>query len=121
MKVLIDMNLSPAWEQTLEAAGIEAIHWSQIGICDAPDSDIMAHAASVGMVILTRDLDFGTLLARSRAMGPSVVQIRADKGSPGLIAGQIIAVLLEAESDLEKGAFVSIDVNRTRLRILPLR
>jgi predicted nuclease of predicted toxin-antitoxin system len=121
MKMLVDMNLSPAWVQTLNGADIEAIHWSQIGVCDAPDSDIMAFALSAGWAILTRDLDFGTLLARSRAVGPSVVQIRADRANPGLIAAQVIAVLHETAQDLEKGAFVSIDMNQTRLRILPLR
>jgi predicted nuclease of predicted toxin-antitoxin system len=121
MKLLIDMNLSPAWVQTLQGAGIEAAHWSQIGVCDAPDSDIMAYALSASWVILTRDLDFGTLLARSRAHGPSVVQIRAERANPGLIAAQVLAVLREAAADLEAGAFVSVDLNRTRLRILPLR
>jgi hypothetical protein len=31
MKVLVDMNLSPEWIPTLNAAGFEAIHWSSIG------------------------------------------------------------------------------------------
>lgn len=121
MKLLIDMNLPPAWAQALEEAGIKAAHWSQIGVCDAPDSDIMAYALSAGWVILTRDLDFGTLLAKNMAIGPSVVQIRAEKANPGIIAAQVIPILRQAAAELENGAFISIDVSRTRLRILPLR
>ena len=41
MKILIDMNLSPAWTDCLEKIGIEATHWSKIGPADAPDSEIM--------------------------------------------------------------------------------
>ncbi len=31
MKLLVDMNLSPAWVDVLRQAGFEAIHWSEIG------------------------------------------------------------------------------------------
>jgi predicted nuclease of predicted toxin-antitoxin system len=35
MKILIDMNLSPAWESVLKEAGHTAIHWSTIGAPNA--------------------------------------------------------------------------------------
>jgi len=28
LKLLIDMNLSPAWVEALQTMGFEAIHWS---------------------------------------------------------------------------------------------
>ncbi len=31
IKLLIDMNLSPAWVEVLGKAGIKAVHWSQVG------------------------------------------------------------------------------------------
>ena len=31
MKLLVDMNLSPAWSAMLRAAGWESEHWSRIG------------------------------------------------------------------------------------------
>lgn len=37
MKILIDMNLSPTWVQEFKAHGIDAVHWSAVGIHDAPD------------------------------------------------------------------------------------
>jgi predicted nuclease of predicted toxin-antitoxin system len=33
MKILIDMNLSPAWVSVLEEAGHTASHWKQKGLC----------------------------------------------------------------------------------------
>jgi predicted nuclease of predicted toxin-antitoxin system len=74
VKLLIDMNLSPAWVDFLRAAGIEAAHWASIGERDAPDTDIMAYAAARGYVVLTHDLDFGAILAATNGAKPSVVQ-----------------------------------------------
>jgi len=42
MKVLIDMNLSPSWARVLKEAGIEALHWSELGPANTPDPAIMA-------------------------------------------------------------------------------
>lgn len=44
MKVLIDMNLSPAWVETLGEAGFEALHWSAVGDPRAPDRKILKWA-----------------------------------------------------------------------------
>lgn len=41
MKILIDMNLSPAWVDVLNQAGHEAIHWSNVGDPRAPDAQIL--------------------------------------------------------------------------------
>ena len=42
MKILIDMNLSPSWVRVLNEAGIEATHWSQVGLATTPDPAVMA-------------------------------------------------------------------------------
>jgi len=44
MKILIDMNLSPAWVRVLEEAGHSAIHWSTIGSLNAPDREVLLWA-----------------------------------------------------------------------------
>lgn len=44
MKLLIDMNLSPDWVSTLDEAGFEAAHWSDLGAVDATDKEIMTYA-----------------------------------------------------------------------------
>ena len=63
MRFLIDMNLSPGWVDYLTRAGHRAEHWSTIGPGEAPDDELLAYAARHEQVILTQDLDFGTLLA----------------------------------------------------------
>jgi predicted nuclease of predicted toxin-antitoxin system len=63
MKILVDMNLSPAWLATFEENGIEALHWSEIGSPKAKDREILNWARENGFFVFTHDLDFGHLLA----------------------------------------------------------
>jgi len=121
MKLLVDMNLSPVWVDYLAKSGIEAIHWSQVGAPDAPDSDIMGWAADHGYVVLTTDLDFGAILAATQRKRPSVLQLRNDFLSPAGIGPAVLAALRQTRQELSTGALVSIDAVRSRLRILPLR
>ena len=121
MKLIIDMNLSPRWVTLFTSAGMEAAHWSTLGAQNAQDSEIMAFARMHDCVVLTHDLDFGAILAATHGEKPSVVQIRAEDVSPDVVGNQVIIALRQMESELEEGALLTIDPNRTRLRILPLQ
>ncbi len=115
------MNLTPRWTEFLIQAGFEAIHWTSAGAIDAPDAEIMHHAATHEMIILTQDLDFGAILAASLGGRPSVVQIRADDTSPERIGAAVVAALRTAETELAEGALVTIEPGRRRLTLLPLQ
>jgi len=121
MKVLVDMNLSPRWVAVRAGADIEAAHWVTLGANNAPDSEIMTYASANDYVVLTNDLDFSAILAASHGEKPSVVQIRAEDVSPDVIGKQVSVALRQMGSELEEGALLTIDLNRTRLRVLPLR
>ncbi len=121
MKLIVDMNLTPRWVGLLVDAGIEPLHWSTLGANNAPDSEIMAYARANDYVVLTHDLDFSAILASTHGEKPSVVQIRADDVSPDVIGLQVIAALKQMVSELESGALLTVDPNRTRVRLLPLQ
>lgn len=120
MKLLIDMNLSPRWEEALERAGIEAAHWSNVGAATASDVEIMAFAEGHGFVVPTHDLDFGAILAATKGRGPSVVQLRADDTSPDANAPVLIAAVRQCGPELQAGALLTVDVAQIRLTLLPL-
>ncbi len=120
MKLLVDMNLSPRWVEIFATAGIEAAHWSTLGAINATDTFIMAFAREHNFVVLTHDLDFGSILAATHGEKPSVVQIRGDEVSPEKIGQQVLAGLQQMAEELEAGALLTIDPSRTRLRVLPL-
>jgi predicted nuclease of predicted toxin-antitoxin system len=121
MKILLDMNLTPRWVQFLQDAGFEVRHWSQVGRANAPDEEIMAYAARFGFVVLTHDLDFSAILAATKGKKPSVVQVRARNITPEAIGINIIAALQATGDELEAGALLTIDADRTRVRLLPLQ
>jgi predicted nuclease of predicted toxin-antitoxin system len=121
MKLLLDMNLTPRWVPYLEAAGFEPLHWSIVGRANAPDEEIMAYAAGHGMVVLTHDLDFSAILAATKGKKPSVVQLRAHNISPEAIGPHVVAALRHTVDELELGALLTIDTDRTRIRLLPLQ
>ena len=121
MKIIVDMNLSPRWVGVLAAAGWDATHWSSLGPSNTPDALIMEYARSRDRLILTHDLDFGAILAATHGLKPSVVQIRADDVSPEAIGAIVIAAMRQLNLELDRGALISIDPKRTRVRLLPLR
>lgn len=120
MRILIDMNLSPRWVDVLADAGIESIHWSSVGEATASDSFIMAFAKGAGYVVLTHDLDFGSILAATHGDKPSVIQIRSGTLSTAAIGPFVIKTLIQMEAEIESGALLTIEPPRARIRLLPL-
>lgn len=121
MKILVDMNLPPRWVAALQEVGIEARHWSTVGAPNAPDEDVLSWTAANGFVLLTHDLDFGAILASSRASIPSVIQIRTEDVRPDVLVGRVASTLVQLAQSLTDGALVTIEPARERVRILPLR
>lgn len=121
MKIVIDMNLSPQWVEILQSKGHECVHWSEIGSASASDQEIFLWARSNGYVVFTHDLDFGAILAATKAESPSVLQIRTQDISPWHMCDLIISALEQFEDILTQGALVSIDEYRAKARILPIK
>ena len=80
----------------------------------------MAWAREHRHVVFTHDLDFSTLLALTRATGPSVIQVRSHNVLPDQLSEVVVRAIRANESQLEHGAIVTIDEFRGRVRILPI-
>ena len=120
MRFLIDMNLSPRWVEFLTAAGHDAVHWSSVGAADAPDRALIDFAGQDGRVILTQDLDFGTILAVGGLEAPSVMQFRSQAVLPASAGAALLAAIAAAEEHLAAGALVTVDSNGHRVTVLPI-
>ena len=120
LRILIDMNLSPDRVPYLRDAGIGAAHWSTIGDPRAPDETVLRWAEANAHVVFTHDLDFGTLLALTRASGPSVIQVRAGNPAPDAVGVAVLAAIRGHVESLMAGAWVVVDPRRARVRLLPL-
>ncbi|HTO04356.1 MAG TPA: DUF5615 family PIN-like protein [Opitutus sp.] len=114
------MCVPAEWLSFLRAHGYDCGSWLALGAPDAPDSAIMGRALADGRIVLTNDLDFGRLLAFSRATHPSVIQFRAFDIRPETIGPAMLQALVTHREALARGALVTIEPSRTRARILPL-
>jgi predicted nuclease of predicted toxin-antitoxin system len=120
MKILIDVCLSPDWVMFFREHGVESVHWTMIGECDAEDSAIFSYANEHEFIIFTHDLDFGTLLAQSKSNGPSVIQARVQDPSPEAIGVFVLQLLRQFETPLHNGAIVTLAADKRKVRILPI-
>ncbi len=115
------MNLSPYRAGFFVKNGFEAIHWSSVGAIDAPDWEIMEWARQKQSIVFTHDLDFSALLANSNTTRPSVVQVRGNDVLPESIGSLVLNAIETSQELLKAGALILIELNRFRVRILPLK
>jgi len=94
---------------------------STIGSLNAPDHEVLLWAKANGHMLFTHDLDFGAILAATEAEGPSVIQIRAQDISPDNPKNLLLNTLNKFAKSLLQGALISVDEEKSRVRLLPLR
>ena len=94
-------------------------HVFDLGLADGRDEDILARAIEERCILLTADLDFGEIHARSAGRASVVILRLRSHGSARVIArlGQALA---PARTALENGAIVTIEEGRLRIRRLPV-
>lgn len=121
MKILLDMNLSPTWVGFLKQAGFEAVHGGSLRSPTASDVEVMEWARLNDHIVFTHDMDFSALLAMTGALGPSVLQIRAQDVLPEAIEHDVVRVLTLRGQVFAAGAMVTIDKVMSRVRVLPIK
>ena len=104
----------------LREGGFEAIHWSAVGDPSAPDEDILARASANDYAVFMHDPDSGAILAATKTKSPSVLQIRTEDVSPYLLGHLVVSVLRQFEVTLREGALISVDQEKSRVRVLPI-
>jgi predicted nuclease of predicted toxin-antitoxin system len=118
--LILDENLPPRWREFLATFGISATHWRDIGKIGDPDETIFDYACDHEAIIITQDLDFTRILALRGAHLPSVIQLRVQCPTPEVIGHALLGVLKNHRQHLQDGCLISLDLNRKRLRLLPL-
>ena len=121
MKLILDMNISPKLVNLLIQRNINAKHWCMVGENDAKDSEIFAYAKENDCIIVTSDLDFTTILSVSQAKKPSIIQIRKQNLHLATLAEALSVLVNRWENELQSGAILTLDMNKDRIRLLPLR
>lgn len=120
MKLLLDQGLPRSAARLLCEVGIAALHVGEIGCSTADDATILKEGRDRQRIVVTLDADFHALLALSQADSPSVIRIRIEGLHGPEAANLILAVLQDCGEDLERGAMLTVQPGRVRIRRLPL-
>lgn len=73
----------------------------------------MAWAVDNNYIVFSHDLDFGTLLAISEAITPSVIQ----DVFPENLSGLVLNALKQFKSELESGTLIMINKEKAKARV----
>lgn len=120
MRFLGDMGLAQSTLVWLRNKGYDAIHLREEGLRRLSDTDITEKARQEDRIIITFDLDFGDIMAATGKKTPSVIILRLDDQRPQQVNCRLKQVLAESSESLLKGAIISVDENRHRVRSLPI-
>jgi predicted nuclease of predicted toxin-antitoxin system len=121
MRFLADAGISPKTIEYLRAIGHDAVHVRDVGMQRADDRSIADRARAEERILLTFDLDFGSVLALGVSNSPSVVIFRLSDERAEAVNRSLDAVLAEQEASLQAGALVLVEDARYRVRLLPIR
>ena len=120
MKFLADMGISQTSVEWLRSEGYDAIHLREQNLQKMKDEDIFEKAKLEKRIILTCDLDFGTILALSQSDLPSVILFRLSDETPNSINSHLVTILENQKETLAKGCIIIVEDNRYRIRLLPI-
>jgi predicted nuclease of predicted toxin-antitoxin system len=99
----------------------DVVHVGERGLASAPDEVVLQLALDEGRVVLSRDQDFGSILAAQKLLAPSFVLLRPPTTNrTNELVELLRRVLDEAAEDLRVGAVVTVQGERFRTRRLPL-
>ena len=120
MKLLLDQGCPRSAAGLLRDVGVDALHVGEISMAAAADSAILLRALKETRVVVTLDADFHALLALNEAIAPSVVRIRIQRLRAQAMTKLILNVLSECSVELMQGVAVMVELNKIRIRRLPL-
>ncbi|MDY6861732.1 MAG: DUF5615 family PIN-like protein [Thermodesulfobacteriota bacterium] len=114
------MGISQSSVKWLRKRGYDSIHLREEGLHKITDAQIIKKARKENRIVLTCDLDFGDLMAASGGIRPSVIIFRLENERPENINRRLQQVIEESSEVLRKGAIISVEETRHRVRLLPI-
>lgn len=120
LKFIADVHISPLAVNALQNKGYDIVRITDKLPSTSSDTEIVQLAHQEQAVIITQDLDFSAIIAKSGFSGPSVISLRVADAKPDIITRILTSVRPLIEDELAEGAIVSIDEREYRVRKLPL-
>lgn len=121
MKFIGDIPIARATLDYLNHSGHDAIGVKDRLSPKASDPEVLRLAAAEGRIVICFDLGFADLVALSRQRLPSVITFRTSRHRADYITRRLASVLPDIADDLKRGALVTIEDARVRVRPLPVQ
>ena len=120
MRFLADMGVDLRVVRWLREQGHDAVHLRDENLQRLPDEEIFTKARRESRVIVTFDLDFGEIAARSAGQPASVIVFRLRNTRTPHVIDRLAVALRTSGGALSKGAVVAVEESRLRVRYLPV-
>ena len=120
MKFLADMGISPKTVTFCKVLEQDIVHLHEQGLDRMADFDILEKSLCEKRILLTHDLDFGELIARSRARLPSIIIFRLRNMSPEKVNLHLHEIISKHQDALQQGVIISVTEGQIRVRLLPI-
>ena len=114
------MGVSLEVVRWLRSNGHDAIHLRDQSLDRLSDPEVFAKAIADDRVLLTFDLDFGEIAALSKGSLAKVIVFRLRNARPANVIARLSSILSDSQAELERGAVVSVEESRHRIRRLPI-
>lgn len=120
MRFLVDACVDIRVGEWLRGQGHDTVHLREQGLQRLPNGEIFRKAVAENRCVLTFDLDFSEIAALTSGSTGSVILLRL--GDPGFrhVVKRLSAVLAQSAAAIEKGAVISVEETRHRIRYLPI-
>jgi len=120
MRFVADMGISPQTVKFLNESSHNAIHLHEQSLDRMSDPEILDKARKEARIVLAHDLDFGELMAASKALLPSIIIFRLRNMASYRVNNYLEQVIEGYTDELEKGAIISVTDGQIRIRNLPI-
>lgn len=119
MKILLDAGVPRRTGELLTQLGHDVVHANEVQL-GAPDTYLVDWAIREERIIVTLDADFHAILAERKAEAPSVIRLRIEILRHEEAARLIRLIVERFPDELKKGAAISANRTKVRVRQLPL-
>ena len=120
MRFLVDACVDVRVGEWLRGQGHDAVHLSEQGLQRLADGEIFRKAVAEDRCVLTFDLDFSEIAALTGGTKGSVILVRLGDPSFRHVVDRLSVVLAESAGAIERGAVISVEETRHRVRYLPI-
>ncbi len=120
MRFFVDMPLSSKLAAWLRNLGHDVVQANDLAMNAASDTAILQFATAQSRAIITADLDFPRLFSLMGSVGPGLILLRGGQYSDLESIECVGRVLRSVPPDQGAQAIVVVDLERIRVRRLPV-